>query len=440
MSDLASLSTDPASLPDRSARRRWLFVLPAIFVTYSLAYLDRANYGVIAAGGFALTLHISASDTALLSALFFLGYFVFQVPGAAYARRHSCTRVVFAALILWGTLAALTGIVRTFWLLAADRFLLGVAESVIFPAMLVLITKWFTRAERSRANTILILANPITVLWMSALTGYLIHALGWQKTFVVEGLPSLAWAMVWLLTMRDQPSSAKWITPAVSEEIERRLASEQKTVVRMGNIREALRRREVIFLVVFYFGWNLTTYGFILWIPTIIRSGAAIGIEATGLLSAAPYALAIVLMIVSGFFSDRTLQRKLFVWPALILSAVALFASSQLANHHFWMAYAALILGGGFMYAPYGPFFAFVSEVIPQNVLGEVLAVVNSSGAAGGFAGAWLIGLLQARTGGSRAGFLLMSLSLLSSGLIMLLIRSSPRPAIVAGDALREEK
>ena len=155
-------------------RRRWFRVLPAVFVTYSLAYLDRANYGFGAAAGLAATLNITKSRAALLGAIFFLGYFLFQVPGAAYARKKSARHLVFFALVAWGILASLTGIIRNFWFLVVDRFFLGVAESFILPAMLILLMGWFTRAERSRANTFLILGNPVTVLWMSAVTGYLI--------------------------------------------------------------------------------------------------------------------------------------------------------------------------------------------------------------------------------------------------------------------------
>ena len=114
-------------------KRRWLYLLPAVFVTYSLAYLDRANYGFGAAAGLAATLHITGKDASLLSALFFLGYFAFQFPSAIFARKRSASWLVFSALIAWGVLAALTGILRQFWMLALDRFLLGVAESCIFP-------------------------------------------------------------------------------------------------------------------------------------------------------------------------------------------------------------------------------------------------------------------------------------------------------------------
>src|SRR5579871_2180724 len=113
---------------EASLRKRWTYLLPIIFATYSLAYLDRANFGFGAAAGLASTLHITNLDTSLLAGLFFLGYFAFQIPGAMLAKKYSIRRVVSGTLILWGCFAALTGIIRQFWLLALDRFLLGVAE------------------------------------------------------------------------------------------------------------------------------------------------------------------------------------------------------------------------------------------------------------------------------------------------------------------------
>lgn len=420
------------TLDPRESRKRWLWLLPALFVTYSLAYLDRANYGLGAAAGLAATLHITASDSALLGSLFFLGYFLFQIPGMAYARRHSSARIVFVALILWGTLAALTGVIRQFRLLALDRFLLGIAESIVFPAMIVLIAQWFTRAERSRANSALMLANPVTVLWMSVVTGYLIQAFGWQRAFIFEGLPAVLWAFLWLLFVRDKPSQARWIGAQSAAAIERQLAAEQLALAPVGGLREALFRRDVLALAIAYFCWSLGVYGFVLWLPTIIRAGASTGIGRTGLLAAAPYLLAIVLMLAASHLSDRTQRRRAIVWPFLILAGLALFASFLFAKQNFWIAYAALILAGGGMYAPYGAFFAFVSETIPKTVFDEVLAFINSAGALGGFAGSWLVGLLQARTGNSEDGFLLMSGSLIGAGLLMLFFPRQTNPIPMA--------
>ncbi len=409
-----------------SLRKRWWYLLPTVFFTYSLAYLDRANYGLGAAAGLASSLHITDKQNSLLAALFFLGYFTFQVPGAALARKYSATRVIFASLISWGVLASLTGIVRQFWLLVADRFLLGVAESVVFPAMLFLLTQWFTSAERSRANTILILGNPVTVLWMSAITGFLIKNFGWQKTFVLEGLPAILWAIVWIFIARDTPSRARWMTHRAAESLESRLRAEQLSIAPVEVVRQALWRSDVLLLSFQYFCWSLGVYGFVLWLPTIVRQGGALSIETTGLLSAIPYLAAAVLMWIVSQISDRTLKRTSLVWPFLLIAGVALLGSFLLAEKSFLVGFLCLIVAGACMYAPYGPFFAIVPERVPHNVTAEVLALINSCGALGGFVGSYLVGLLHAVTGNPRAGYLLMAVSLVCSALLLLKLRRIP--------------
>ena len=408
-------------------QRRWVRILPAVFITYSLAYLDRANYGFGAAAGLATTLNITKSRSALLGAIFFLGYFLFQIPGAAYARKKSARRLVFFALVGWGMLASLTGVIRDFWLLVVDRFLLGVAESFILPAMLILLMGWFTRAERSRANTFLILGNPVTVLWMSAVTGYLIAAIGWQMTFVVEGIPSILWGFAWLILIRDKPQEASWMSPEGRAYLNRQLEHEQAQLPAVANLRVVFAHPSVVWLCMLYFFWSAGVYGFVLWLPVIVQTGAARGIRVTGLLSAVPYIGAIALMLVVSHFSDRSFQRKHFIAPFLILSGVTMLGSAVTANTSFWWAYVFLIISGGAMYAPYGPFFAIVPETLPKNVAGEVMALINSCGALGGFAGTWLVGLLQASTGNSKAGLLLMSICLVISGLIVPILRT-PTP------------
>jgi sugar phosphate permease len=411
-----------------SLRRRWWYLLPAVFITYSLAYLDRANYGLGAAAGLARSLHITDKQNSLLAALFFLGYFTFQIPGAILARKYSATRVIFFSLLAWGVLASLTGIVRGFWWLAADRLLLGVAESIVFPAMLYLLTQWFTRAERSRANTFLILGNPITVLWMSAITGYLIKIFGWQQTFVIEGVPTLLWATAWVLIARDGPSKARWIAPEAAESLEQQLAREQLGLAPVDAVRKALLRGDVLLLSLQYFCWSLGVYGFVLWLPTIVRQGGSLSIEETGLLSAIPYLAAVLLMWRVSQISDRTLKRESLVWPFLLMAGVALLGSFFFAEKSFTAGFICLIVTGACMYAPYGPFFAIVPERVPRNVTAEVLALINSCGALGAFAGSYLVGLLHAITGSSQTGYLLMAGSLVCSALLLLGLRKMPVP------------
>jgi len=401
-------------------RRRWLYLMPIVFFTYSLAYLGRSNFGFGAAAGLAKSLNITESRAAFLGSVFFIGYFLFQIPAASYARRRSAARLVFFALLSWGILSALTGVIRDYWLLVVDRTLLGVSESLIFPSMLILLTNWFTREERSRANAILILGNPVTVTWMAAVTGYLIKAVGWQMTFVLEGIPSVIWAFVWIMVVRDKPHDAPWLHKDSSDALEAALQAEQTELPKLGSFTAALKEPAVILLCVQYFFWSFGVYGLVLWIPEMIRSGSKIGIETIGLLSATPFLLGVLLMILVSYFSDRMMNRKLFVWPFLLISGLALFISFATAGQNFWIGYIALVIAGGTMYAPYGPFFAIVPEMLPSNVAGEVFALINSFGALGGFAGTWLVGLFQALTGNAKAGYFIMAASLMISGFIIM--------------------
>jgi sugar phosphate permease len=407
-------------------RKRWLYLLPAIFITYSLAYVDRANYGFGAAAGLASTLHITGQQTSLLGALFFLGYFAFQVPGAAVARKRSATWLIFSALIAWGIFASLTGVIRQFWLLAIDRLLLGVAESVILPASLLLLTRWFTRSERSFANTILILGNPVTVLWMSAITGYLIQDFGWQMTFVIEGLPSVIWAFMWIAIARDRPEQARWMTTEAAEALDAQLAKEQLSVAPVRNVRQALLRGDVLLLSAQYFLWSLGVYGFVLWLPTIVRQGSTLSMGKTGLLTAIPYLFAVLAMIIVSCYSDRTLRRRIFVWPSLLIAGLALMGSFASSGTSFAIAFVCLVVAGAGMYAPYGPFFAIIPERIPRSAAAEAIALINSCGALGGFAGSYLVGFLQFLTGNPKAGYLLMSLAVVASAVLLMLLRKQP--------------
>ncbi len=416
---------------------RRVLLLPVVFVTYSLAYLDRANYGFGAAAGLAQSLHITEARSALLAALFFLGYFAFQVPGMLVARRFSSTRLAFVALLLWGTLAGLTGVIRSFVWLALDRLLLGVAESVIFPAMLLLLTRWFTRQERSRANTVLMLGNPITVLWMSVLTGFLIQHLGWQRTFILEGVPAILWAFFWIAVVKDEPAEARWVPAAEVQHLRAAHAATDtlQTVLGTGSfsLGSVLSSRRVILLSLQYFCWSLGVYGFVLWLPTIVRRGATatagghlISMFHTGLLSAIPYLLAAVLMLVLAHASDRTLKRQEFVWPPLLIAGGLMLGSFFFADRSFALAFTCLVLAGGCMYAPYGAFFALIPDHVPRQFTGEAFAMVNSLGALGGFTGSYIVGLLHAVTGGDRAGDLLMAGSLVLSALLTMLLPKVP--------------
>lgn len=400
------------------AKSRWYRLIPVAFITYSLAYLDRANFGFGAAGGMAQDLNITAAMSSLLGSLFFLGYFFFQIPGALYAANRSAKKLIFWSLILWGGLATATGLLSDVKLLIVIRFMLGVVESAVMPSMLILLSRWFTKSERSRANTFLILGNPATILWMSILSGYLINSVGWRWMFILEGLPAIVWAFFWWRLVDDKPKDATWLKDDEKRALEEQLQKEQQGIKPVRNYGEAFRSKVVVLLCLQYALWSIGVYGFVMWLPSIIKAAPDMDIVMTGWLSSVPYVFAIIGMFAASYFSDKTLNRKIFVWPFLLLGAIAFYFSYAIGPDHFWLSFVLLIIAGAAMYAPYGPFFAIITEILPHNVSGGAMALINSFGALGSFAGSYLVGYLNGTTGGFGASYVFMSGSLFLSAIL----------------------
>jgi sugar phosphate permease len=404
-----------------TALTRWYRLMPVVFITYSLAYLDRANFAFGITGGMVSDLHLTSSVSSLLGSLFFLGYFFFQIPGSLYASDKSARKLIFWSLILLGIFATATGLVSNIKYLLLIRFMLGVVESAVLPSMLILLSRWFVRKERSRANTFLIFGNPVTILWMSVLSGYLIHSVGWRWMFILEGLPAIIWAFFWMKFVSDRPGESGWLSTDEKKILEDSLQMEQRTIQPVKNYGAAFKSKVVVLLCLMYALWSIGVYGFVIWLPSIIHSAPGIGIVKTGWLSAVPYLMAVLGMTALSYFSDKTLKRKLFIWPCLLLGALAFYGSYLVGLNNFWLSYLLLNLACMAMYAPYGPFFAVITEILPANVSGGAIALINSFGALGSFAGSYIVGYLNGITAGFGASYLFMAASLLLSSVLVII-------------------
>lgn len=397
--------------------------MPVLFVTYSFAYLDRVNFSFASAGGIGTDLGLTPNMSSLMAALFFLGYFCAQIPGAMYAEKRSAKVLVFWCLVLWGILSALTGMVSNIPSLLMVRFLLGVVEAAVFPALLIFINQWFLRKERSVANTFVILSSPVTIIWMSIVSGYLVHSFGWRTMFVVEGLPASIWGIVWWMAVSDRPAQAKWMTAEGGTALEAQIASEQRGLKPVRNYREAFGTPVVIRFTTLYFFWGLGLFGFNLWLPSILRDAGS-SIVQTGWLSGLPHVVTSITMVLISAASDRTGVRKPFVWPFLSLSAAAFLILFALHPLPFWTAYALLTCAGVGLFAAMPTFFAILPEYLPKGVAGSASALVNSFGALGGFVGSYLVGLTST-TGNKSLAFLLMGVALAISSVLMVTSKES---------------
>ena len=204
------------------------------------------------------------------------------------------------------------------------------------------------------------------------------------------------------------------------------MQKEQQGIKPVKNYAAAFKSKAVILLCLQYALWSIGVYGFVIWLPSIIKAAPNMNIVKTGWLSSVPYVLAIIGMITASYFSDKTLNRKIFVWPFLLVGAIAFYGSYLVGTSNFWLSFVLLVIAGGAMYAPYGPFFAIITEILPRNVTAGAIALINSFGALGSFAGSYLVGYLNGTTGGFGASYIFMAGSLFLSAIItMIAVKSS---------------
>jgi nitrate/nitrite transporter NarK len=226
--------------------------------------------------------------------------------------------------------------------------------------------------------------------------------------------------------MAERPSEAHWLGRADRGALEAKLVQEQRDIAPVRDYRAAFRSPFVIALAVQYFFWSVGVYGFVLWLPSILKAGGD-SIVAVGWLAAAPYLAAIVAELLVSRLSDRSGLRRVIIWPFLLIGACVFYASYALGPSHFWLSFALLIAAGAAMYAPYGPFFAWIPEALPANVAGGATALINGMGALGSFTGAYAVGLLNGLSGKPDLSYLALAAALAVSGVITLFLPDRKR-------------
>jgi sugar phosphate permease len=315
--------------------------------------------------------------------------------------------------------------------------MLGVVESAVMPgdAYFVKQVVYESRTLQSKHGSSSLVIQQRFYGW-SILSGYLINSVGWRWMFIIEGMPAVVWAFFWWRLVDDKPTQANWLTNEEKAALDDQLKLEQQGIKPVRNYGEAFKSRVVVLLCLQYFLWSIGVYGFVMWLPSIIKASNT-DIVATGWLSALPYVFAIIGMFAASYYSDKTLNRKIFVWPLLLVGAIAFYCSYLIGPDNFWLSFTLLVIAGAAMYAPYGPFFAIIPEVLPHNVAPGAMALINSFGALGSFVGAYIVGYLNHETGGFDASYIFMSGSLFLSVILTLMAVQGAKPI---GKLTLEEK
>ena len=412
-------------------QERWLRIIPVALIMYTISYIDRTNVALALDPKLSTMMKDLLMDDKIKGnavGIFFFGYLVLQIPGGYLASHWSARKVISIFLVFWGAAAIGCGLVTEVSQFKWMRFLLGVAESGVFPATLVLLAHWFPRAERARANAYWNLCQPLAVAGAAPITGALLGAWGWRTALILEGALPFVWLPIWWFFISDHPHEAKWISPEEREYLEKTLKAESAHLESNSRapLWQALLQPAVFVMVPVYFLQNCAAYGCNTFLSEALKGqGKNFSPFQTGVLYAIPYVVAAVVMILNSRHSDKTQERRGHVALVYGMSGVCLIVSVLLSGYSFWLSYAFLCFAIPGPFAGLAPFWAIPAETLPRHVLGAVMGLVNAFGNVGGWAGNYIVGALKQEYGAITVPFCVLGAGLLLGAALCFLL---PKP------------
>ncbi len=393
-------------------------LLPLLFICYIIAYIDRINVG-FAKLHLREVLGVSedkfGAAYGLGAGLFFVGYFIFEVPSNLILQRVGARIWIARIMIIWGLVSMGFMFLKGTTMFYVMRFLLGAAEAGFFPGVILYLTYWFPSRERARTVALFATGGVLAGVIGSPISGALLRLdgmggfAGWQWLFLLEALPAVALGIVVLLVLPNRPQDARWLSPVQKSWIQQRLDDDTAAAPAAENhsLGELFTSGRIWLLCLIYFLMNIGGYGFELWLPTIIKGFSVDNTAVIGWISAIPYFIAGITMLLVARHSDHSNERRLVVVSAATISAVG-FALSACFNSPY-LAMAALTVAFAGQKATIAPFWAMSTACLGGTAAAAGIAFINSVGNLGGFAGPYLVGLIKDQTGSNVAALLLLS-------------------------------
>lgn len=401
-------------------------LLPFLALCQMFAFLDRGNVG-FAALTMRADLSLSATAYGLGAGVFFIGYFLCEVPSNLMLLRFGPRRWIARIMISWGLISAATALAWDAWSFLGLRFLLGFAEGGFYPGILYFLSQWFPGVWRARLTSLLLVAIPLSSALGAPLSGFLLgmdgigglH--GWQWLFIIEGLPTCLLGFIVLLRLPERVEDARWLTPVEKGAARKILDADQKT--RTANSRKTFAemiRYPVVWALAFVFFCVSMTNGTVsFWTPQIIKAGGFSN-QTVGVLTAIPYSIGILALVIWGWHSDMRNERRWHVVIPLLLAAfgVTITASSQtVAMQVFGLSVASLG-----MFSVLAILWTLPGEFLVGTAAAGGIALINSVGNLGGFAGPLMVGVLKDTTGSFAGGLLVDAVVLLVASMVVLIV------------------
>lgn len=405
-------------------------LLPYLFVLFVIAYLDRVNVSYAA---LQMKEDLSFTDEVLGfgAGIFFWGYFLLEIPGSILVEKWSARRWIARIMISWGIVAMLMAFVQTKNQFYALRIMLGLAEAGFFPGLIVYLSHWFRAADRAKTIGIFMAALPVANIIGSPMSGLLLNVNylglhGWRWLFIVEGLPAVIFGIITIFYLTDWPKEAAWLPADEREWLQHELAQEhqEKVATQPLRILQAFRHREVVILSLAYFFIVSSLYGFTFWLPSIIKKQSGSSNLKVTLIAAIPYCVGLVAILLVGWSSDRTQERRWHTALSMLAVSLGLMLAVTLQDH-FALSMAMFSLAAAGIYAYLPGFWSLPTSFLSGTPAAAAVGMINSIGNLGGYVGPHVVGYLSTLTQSFFGGVIYLSLSALVAALLVLSIRAA---------------
>ncbi|MGE5158733.1 MAG: MFS transporter [Gemmatimonas sp.] len=400
-------------------------LIPFLVLAYFFSYLDRVNLGFAA-----LTMNAELKFTPLIFAwgagIFFIGYFIFEVPSNLALARFGASRWIARIMVTWGVISALMATINSEWSFYLLRFLLGVAEAGFFPGIILYLTYWYPAEYRARFLAAFAVAVPVSTVIGAPVSGLLLGLdgvwglKGWQWLYILEGVPSMLLGMVTWFYLTDKPEHANWLTEEQKAWLSARLDAElaAKQAAKHMTLGQALSSPKVIMLGLIYFCFVAALYGMQFWLPQIVKAFGLTNAQ-TGFVTAIPYLFGTVAMILWARRSDATRERVFHVGAPFFVTALALGLSSHISDPTMTMVVLTLAAIG--IFCIFAVFWTLPTAWLSGTAAAGAIALINSVGNLAGFGGPYLIGWAKQATGSTSTGLLFLAVLPLIGGLLVFL-------------------
>src|SRR6266481_4972991 len=337
----------PALPAANLAPARWTRIIPVALIMYTIAFIDRTNIS-LALPRISHELNLDPQQAGTVAGIFFWGYLALQIPGGHLAKHWSPKKFISVLLVAWSLFAVGCGLARTYHELLVLRLLLGVAESGVFPATLILLSHWFSRAERARANAFWLLCLPGAVIVASPFSGWMLDHWNWRVMLVAEGSLPFLWLAIWLALIQDHPEDARWLPDGERESLVATLKRESLELEGTQNISylRALLRPQVFLLAAVYFCFVSGQMGLLFWLPSAMATFKGMSSLSTGFLFTLPFIAACIGLIVVGRLSDRAHERRLHAAAVMAFGGCCILAAVATVHYSLALSFAFITLSG----------------------------------------------------------------------------------------------